>query len=440
MNSEIEVEHLVDLLNHMFDHLESSKLKNLKSLSNEQTIKRFLLEVEPEIESISGKLDIVNDSTFPIRYSNLVLIINVMDNYLEKCYEKSKLVNKVPLKKLILINELLKGEDYQIITLVEIIILISALSSKKDYFLDKIGECDERLINVYLTYVEKYVPLEAKNDCNESLININTSLIKYSNFEGSSKILGVLNEKLNKKIEEHEKDKNLFLKNISELEILLKEEKSKNYVLDQKLQDMDSRFKDFSREIELAKSTNTMNKIQEQEMIEESMMISQFKSDLRIKEIELQDKVREIKQLNLFHSEEKKRLNEKIEQLQDKASLAQEMSNEVDKLRIKVKEFQIFKDKENEYEDMTLNLESKDRMINSLIQEKQSLSAQLDKYSKEILNEKEKVRKRDYELKQITMDMEELKKDHMKLEGYVKNINKDASNTVRYLFMNLNSI
>lgn len=420
MNSEIEVESLVELLNHLFEHLDNNRITDLSTLSNELVIKKFLIEVEPDIESVSGKLDIVSDKNFPIRYSNMVLLVNAIDTYLQKCYEKNKLINKVPIKKLILINDLLKGEEYQIITLVELIILMSALSTKKDYFLDRIGECDERLINIYLTYVEKYVPLEAKNDGNESLLNINSSLIRYNNFEGTSKILGVVNEKLNKKIEESEKEKNLFLKNINELENLLKEEKKKNYNLEQKLVEMDLKFKDFSREIELVKSSNNFNKMQQQELMEESMMISQFKSDLRVKEIELQDKDREILQLNTFHSEEVKKLSEKIEQLQEKISSSNDLNGELDKLRNKVKELQVFKDKCNDYEEMSLNLDSKIRIIDNLIQEKQSLSNQLDKYSKEILNEKEKVRKKDYELKQVNIDLEELKKENLRLESTMK--------------------
>jgi hypothetical protein len=420
MNSEIEVESLLELLNHLFEHLENNIITDLSALSNEIVIKRFLIEVEPDIESISGKLDIVSDKNFPIRYSNMVLLVNAIDTYLQKCYEKNKLINKVPIKKLILINDLLKGEEYQIVTLIELIILMSALSTKKDYFLDRIGECDERLINTYLTYVEKYVPLEAKNDGNESLLNINSSLIRYNNFEGTSKILGVVNEKLNKKIEESEKEKNVFLKNINELENLLKEERKKNYNLEQKLVEMDLKFKDFNREIELVKSSNNFNKMQQQELMEESMMISQFKSDLRLKEIELQDKDREISQLNTFHSEEVKKLTERIEQLQEKISSSNDLNGEIDKLRNKVKELQVFKDKCSDYEEMSLNLDSKIRIIDSLIQEKQSLTNQLDKYSKEILNEKEKVRKKDYELKQLNIDLEELKKENLRLESTMK--------------------
>lgn len=420
MNSnDKETDQLIELVNHIFETLKGNPISNPSDLANETLLKKLLLEVEPEIELIVGKIDIVRDSTFPIRYSNMVLLINCMDSYLEYCYEKSKIVNRVPVKKLILVNELLKGEEYQIFAVLELLILISALSSKKDYFLDKVGECEEHIINLYLSYAEKYIPLESRNDCNESLININSSLIRYGSMDNSSKIIGVLNEKLNKKLEENEREKNILLKNINELDSNLREEKKKTQILENKLTELENKQKDYTRELEMVRNTDNLSKFQ-QEMLEEAMMISNIKSELKNKEMELEDKCREIVQLKKFHSEEISTMREKVDNLQEQLSSSKDQSKDLEKLRLKIKELQVFKDKQTDFDDLMFNLESKSRMNDNLLADKQGLSTQLEKYSKEILNEKEKYRKKEYECKKLNIDIQELKKEKSQIEKMLK--------------------
>lgn len=420
MNSyEKESEQLIELINHIFETLKNNPITNPSDFANEMLIKKLLIEVEPEIEMIVGKIDIVRDSTFPIRYSNMVLLINSIDSYLEYCYEKSKIINRVPVKKLILVNELLKGEDYQIFAVIELLILISALSSKKDYFLDKVGECEEHIINLYLSFAEKYIPLESRNDCNESLININSSLIRYGSMDNSSKIIGVLNEKLNKKLEETEKEKNILLRSINELDSNLREEKKKSQTLEAKLLELENKQKDYAREIEMVRSTDNLSKLQ-QEMLEEAMMMSNIKSELKNKEMELEDKCREIAQLKKFHSDEISAMREKIDNLQELLSASKDQSKDIEKLKMKIKELQVFKDKQADFDELMFNYESKSRMNDNLLADKQGLTTQLEKYSKEILNEKEKLRKKEYEFKQLSIDIQELKKEKTKLENLLK--------------------
>lgn len=415
---EKETETLVTIVNKLFDSVFDSPI-TLNSLTNEVVLKELILDIEPDIEHLIGKLNIVKDDTFPMRYSNLVLIVKGIDSYFEKCYEKSKIFSRVPVKKLILINDLLKGEEYQILSLIEILILMSATSSKKDYFLDKIGECEERLINTYLSYVEKYIPLETRNDCNESLININTSIIRYNNGENSNKILGVLNEKLNKKIEENEKEKANLLKAINDYENKIREEKNKNSNLEMRISELENKQKDFLREIEMSRSNDNMNKMQ-QEMMEESMLISQLRSDLKSKELELEDKNREIIHQKKLQSEEIARLQEKLDNMHEKVISSKDQGSEIEKLRTKVKELQVFRDKQSDFDEIVMSLESKTRMVDNLVQEKQAINSQLEKYSKEILNEKDKVRKKEYELKQVNYDLQEIKKENARLESLLK--------------------
>jgi len=268
----------LDMLNHLLEVFDTNKLEDISNLSDEFLLKSILIEIEPNIESYSGRIDIVKDKNFPIRYSNMVYIINAIEALFEIYYDKQKLNTRVPVKKLILINDILKAEEYQLLQLIEFIVVLSALSSKKDIYLDRIGECEEKIINLYLTLVEKYIPLETRNDCNESLININTSLIKYgNNLDHSARVIGVLNEKLNKKIEETEKEKVVLLKNLNEAEYLYKEEQKRSQILECKLKELENKYKDVQREMEVNSISDKMNKIHiEKEILEENLQISQI--------------------------------------------------------------------------------------------------------------------------------------------------------------------
>lgn len=269
----------IDMINHIFEVFDTNKLKEISYLSDEFLLKSLLFEIEPNLESITGRIDIVKDKNFPIKYSNMVYIINAIDSLFESYYEKQRLNSRVPVKKLILINDILKGEEYQLLQLIEFIVVLSALSSKKDVYLDRIGECEEKIINLYLTLVEKYIPLETRNDCNESLININTSLIKYgSNLDHSARVIGVLNEKLNKKIEENEKEKGNLMKSLNEAEYLYKQEQMRSFSLEKKLKEIENKYKDMQREVEVNNFSEKINKIHiEKEILEENFQISQKK-------------------------------------------------------------------------------------------------------------------------------------------------------------------
>ena len=427
---EKESEILLEIFNKIFEIFDNNPLKDLSNLSDEFLIRHLLIEIEPEFEKITSKLDILEDKNFSIRYSNMVRIVNNIETFLEINYEKSKIISRVPIKKLIIINDYLKAEDYQIITIMEILLLISALSSKKDLILDKIGECDEKIINSYLSYVEKYIPLETRNDCNESLININSSILnKYNynnnssnninNLENGSRILGVLNEKLNKKIEDYEKEKNNLLKNINGLEIVISEERKKKESLETKITELENRLKDNLSELEVNKTNKNINKLQ-QEYIEESLLASQYKTELKNKELEIEDKNLEINYLKKTHIDDMKEMQKNIDGMQELVIKAKNEKIENEKLKNKVKELQIYKDKVNDYDELVITLESKNRMIDNLIADKNSLNSQVEKLTKDFLNEKDKNRKKEFEFKQMQIDLNEITKENNKLENLLK--------------------
>jgi len=155
---------------------------------------------------------------------------------------------------------------------------------------------------------------------------------------------------------------------------------------------------------------------------------------MKAKDIEIEDKNKEIVLLNKHHREEVCSYEERIEVLNERILSYKEIGIENEKLKNKVKELLVFKEKQEEFEEMSVVLESKCRQIENLINEKQGLVSQVDKLSKEVLNEKEKLRKREYENKQLSLDYNELKREVNRLE------NEKKGYELNYLNMNSNDL
>lgn len=371
-------------------------------------MKTLLIEIEPEIEKTGGKMDIIQDKEFGIKYSNLVLILKTIEKYLLKSQDKTKFKLKIDIMKMIKINDLLKHDKIQLINMVELIILVSSISSRKDHWLEKISECDEKLLNLYLTHVEKYIPLDNRND--ESLTN--ASFIKYSNLEGQSKILGVLNDKLNKKIEEFEREKAAFMKTINDKEdeiSKLKGEISKSHkdISDERL-NMEYLKKELEHYKESAKKAYKAS----DDLAGDTFQLAQLRSEVQSRDQLLEHRIKEIEQIRKQHSDEVEKFKDKIDQLEEKVQVGKNMAVDNEKLRHKIKELQFYKEKQGQFDELVLSLESKSRMIDSLIKEKQGLLKQLEEINKDKINEREKGRQLEKNIKELSERYETLLKDY----------------------------
>ena len=71
-------------------------------------------------------------------------------------------------------------------------------------------------------------------------------------------------------------------------------------------------------------------------------------------------------------------------------------------------------------EEISRNLDSKNRIIDALISEKQILNSQLEKITNEISKEKDKFRKLEYEYNQMKTIHDGLKMDISRLENFIK--------------------
>ena len=86
--------------------------------NNCDLIKKMLLELEPDIEKIGSPIDITNDPTYGIKYSNIDSILKCLIIYLKKHEENYKFTKLNDIKAIVDINSLIKNDEAQIIQFV----------------------------------------------------------------------------------------------------------------------------------------------------------------------------------------------------------------------------------------------------------------------------------------------------------------------------------
>lgn len=304
------------------------------------------------------------------------------------------------------------------VILAEVIIFLSSISSRKDYYLDKISEFDDiRYVNAFFAHVEKYIVLDNKFD------ETNQSHLDRSY---------MVNTQINKLREEYERERENLYKTIKDNEKEISKLFQKNEVLEKNYQDLETKYKDKERELEIVKSTQTQNMKFHEELFKDNIANSELMSKLNQKELELSDLKRENEAYVKRMNEEIKKLRDKMDAYEDRMQDYKSIKSQNDKLNSKIKELSITKERHQEYDEMRKTLEIKNKQIETLLKEKQTFASQIDKLNKELLVEKEKFHKVDFEKKKMEYDLNEAKKDVSRLEVNSKNLQN--------MHMNLNNI
>jgi hypothetical protein len=384
----------------------------------------LLIYREPKIEEMGGKIEITLDNNFGIRYANIVSIIKTLENYFEKSPEKSKFnQEKIDLKKNIKINDLLKNDKSQVLQLSELLIFISAISSRVNYYLDNLEDAEDRLVNTYCQISDKYMS-QNENTLNMSITSLHhKASITFEESRNSQTTRQLQNQldRLNKKFEETQREKESGCKTIQDLEKENSYLRQKLNNIEKSFSELEYQYKDSRTEI-LNLKTSTKSNIQvQEELLQESFLIAELKNQISNKEMEMEDLKKDhdlqIKSLNEIINT----LNEKLEIYEDKLSSMKNLSNENEKLKIKIKELSFLKEKQLEYDELVLNVETKSRTIDNLIKEKQTYISQIEKSNKEILSERDKYRQAEYERKKLDFELKDLRGEYNRLEQLFKN-------------------
>ena len=193
--------------------------------------------------------------------------------------------------------------------------------------------------------------------------------------------------------------------------------KEKIEIYEKNITELEFKLKDTENELFLLKKNNHMSLKVQEESHNNSANNQELKNQLKNKESEIDDNRRKneliIKRLN----EEMFKLKEKNENLEDKLVEVKTLRSQNEKLYTKLKEINIYKDKKLEFENLINTNETKNKQIEILVKEKQSLLNQIDKLCNDLQIIKEKLSICEYDKKNFEYELHDLKKDYSRLEN-----------------------
>lgn len=367
---------------------------------------------EPHFENYAGPLELTyGDGNFGIRYANLVSLLTSFEKYFIRKLEvdKIKFTKKFSLKENIQVNEILKGDQKNIILFCEIFLLLSSITTQKDLYIDRVSESEEKYLNGFLNIIEKYVIFETTEvnkspNCNRKF-TARTSIL--FNYNDNSKTIAAV-EKLNKKIEDLDNDKRNLLKTLSINEQDLEDCRDKNKSLSKLLKDSEFKNSDLMREIEMLKNSNEDIMKAHQETYQDVLKIDQFKKQIMEKDMEIEKINSEHKNQIRTYLDKISKLDEVIFHLNHKDEEYLSIRDENEKLKLKNKEFHTLREKLVDHEDLVKKSERQYNIIETINVEKSAMQSEIEKLNSEVFAEKEKFRIVESKNSQLEFEIEEM--------------------------------
>ena len=354
-----------------------------------------------------------NDKSFGIRYGNFMNIIILLQNYFEfkKKTDLLSFTEKLKIKEKLIVNDLLKEDEKSLRNFIFIFIVMSSISSKKDTYIDRISETEDRYMDKYLSIIEKYVIVEYPS--NNEPETVNRNITKRLTLRKSTTInslalennLAFINNNKNtnllkKEISNFENVKANLQSTIEELKLENDELRNNNCILNEKIELITTKQNELIKELEIAKSSQ----VNRDDIFNDLLLINSLKTTIAQKELEIED-VKKDYQQNVKHyldkiAKNKKKREQIASALGEKTTECLELKTENDKLKAKLKESQTLKEKVTDYESLRVQISVLKNQINDMKIEKSSLETHIGKLSNEISQEREQSRRNVY-LKEI---------------------------------------
>jgi chromosome segregation ATPase len=179
---------------------------------------------------------------------------------------------------------------------------------------------------------------------------------------------------------------------------------------------LDLKFKDCLREMEMSKITTIGGVITAKESLENEELKNKVDNkDNEILEIKIKYD-REIEKQN----NEIYRLKESIDKLNYDLLEYRQMKKEYEDLKIKVKELAKYKELCADYNDLLSTIDARNRQLEAVNTEKRGYVTQIERLQKEIIVEKDRYRQLEYEKKKLEYDFNDMRADVSKMEIQIK--------------------
>ena len=381
-------------MNTLFLYFEKNPIRKLEELSNDITLKNLLISIEPNLNVIK----LIDNSNFQGKYTNLVNIINKVTEYVLSLDDNSIIKNTTNFKSTININEIINNDKKALYKLFEMIIFVSAISSNTESF-DRLETCDENLISFYLQIIQKYTNKFDSNDDNNNTISGRVSRV--SRVSKTRKSMIETYKRQNEEIEE----KNSIIDNL-QMEISNLEMKNKEYL----------------SELENLNILKENNSILSSDLFKEKERNDRMQGIFEKKD---EEKEKTIKSLE----EKLKTINYKHEQLNDKYILIQnelnsykDLKKENEKLKNKVKDLHLIKEKDAKIQELEIEIENKNINIKNLNNDKEILNKKIAQLTIEKFTLEEEKRNNLLIQNKLKSELEEQKKEYKILDNKMKSL------------------
>ncbi len=303
------------------------------------------------------------------------------------------------------------------------IIFISAISSNTESF-DRLENCDENIISYYLQVIQKYT---RKFDSEDTNLYGRISTSRISRITRFSKVRKSNNDSYKRQNDEEIEEKNNIIEK-----------------LQYEISDLEMKNKEYLSELENLNALKESNVLLRNDLIKEKERNDRMQGEYEKMD---EDKVKIIKNLE----EKLKSINYKYEQLNEKnISLENELLSYKDlkmenvKLKNKVKDLHLIKEKDEKINELEIEIENKNNNIQRLNNDIESLNKKISQLTIDKFTLEEEKRKNINIQNQLNFELEEQKKQYKILDDKMKiidtSINSRLSlNRVSRLSLNNNN-
>ena len=370
-------------MNTIFAYFKDNPIKNILDLCNEFTLQHLMLSIEPSLT----KVELNRGSEYKIKHNNFTKIMESFSNYLTHNPDRIYFTPNADFISKIKIDGIIKCQKEQAILLGEMLLFLSSISKNKESF-DKVDQCTNESLSLYVSIQEKYT---TKFTENEGLSGKPSSESFYNNENEAA----LLCEKLKKEV----KDKN---KAILQLQ--------SNYDI------LEDKYNNCCQELSHLKDVTDNDFSAKEDLLNQQILNNSLKNEIK----ELQLAKENIK--NEYESK-MKTINYKLNISNDKIlSLEQEIERyksyvtENERLKEKIKTLNSYKDTDKKVLECEKIINGKNDLIQELTKEKNiiqdkniSLMKELSELKQEINNKENKKMKVENELRKVQDEFKELK-------------------------------
>lgn len=372
---------------------------------NISTLLSILFRDEKIEEMTESAIDVAEEHDFNSRYNSIMNILYVIDSYLEIHPEKSTFSSKLNVN-ILKVSELVSDEatNDEMEFFVEILVVLTTICPKKDYYLEKMEEMADETINFFLNIIDKYIIVE---EVQKTQTNPKLSIMRCMERKSTSLEAVKSNEK----------------------EII---------ALKNEIKDLSYKNQDLIARMEAIKQKEELISKHEEELNQYTLEFNKMKENLVNRDSEIE----ELKQIININSkkylEEMNTLREKLESATSIESELKNTTKENEKYKQKIKELMVYKNKAEEQENLKQVIDSVMTENELLKKEKHTNIHKIEVLSNSNNSHLEKIKELESEKTRILLELDEANRDLYKMERTKKKGGAKAMNRLStYMDQNL---